>query len=199
MQNVFYPVIVYLLTIFGIFERMKWIIFLGLIGYYLYKAYLEAAKKQAEQGNLPEKTGKKSFNPPKKQKSFEDILKDLEDALEGKTTPPQTQTTAKQEFKPYTQQQKRAIYETKQDEDSIENETMYMESVEDGTIEKYSNLSNYKSDVSSIESMETRIEAVDVEGFEKQQPKPPKFMILNKKKMNAKDLFTAQIILERKF
>jgi len=119
--------------------------------------------------------------------------------LEGKTTPPQPQTTAKQEFKPYAQQQKRTIYESKQDEDSIENETMYMESVEDGTVDKYSNLGNYKSDISSIETMETRIEAVDVEGFEKQQPKPPKFMILNKKKMNAKYLFTAQIILERKF
>lgn len=178
---------------------MKWIIFLGLIGYYLYKAYLDAAKKQAQEGNLPGKSGRNNSPSPKKQKSFEDILKDLEDALEGKTTPPQPQTTAKQEFKPYTQQQKRTIYESKRDEDSIENETMYMESVEDGTIDKYSNLGNYKSDVSSIESMETRIEAVDVEGFEKQQPKPPKFMMLNKKKMNAKDLFTAQIILERKF
>jgi hypothetical protein len=187
------------LTIFGIFERMKWIIFLGLIGYYLYKAYLDAAKKQAQEGNLPEKSGRNNSPSPKKQKSFEDILKDLEDALEGKTTPPQPQTTAKQEFKPYAQQQKRTIYESKRDEDSIENETMYMESVEDGTIDKYSNLGNYKSDVSSIESMETRIEAVDVEGFEKQQPKPPKFMMLNKKKMNAKDLFTAQIILEKKF
>ena len=64
---------------------MQWIIFGGIILYYLYSAFQTEQKKNATQNknlnNFPKDTDSQMDKP----KTFQDILKEIEDAMEGKT------------------------------------------------------------------------------------------------------------------
>lgn len=90
---------------------MEYLYIVGIIGYYLYKAYSGSKKKQ-EENNLPD-SGYETSSPPKKKKGlFDEILEEIERAQREqapKPTPaPQTvvipevkKTAPKQQNKPF--------------------------------------------------------------------------------------------------
>lgn len=182
---------------------MKWIIFGGFILYYLYKAYLEAQAKEVEQAKKRRNTAPNNNNPIEKPKTFQELLKEIEDAMEGKTTPPPAQNTPAIPAKTLQVPAKRVIYEAKTDEDSIENHTIVLDSIEDGTIDKYTNTSEY---VDKYEAFETGYAAtpssipfLEIEDLKQNKTIRSKVLKFNGKKFSPKDLITAQIILERRY
>lgn len=206
------------MTIFTIFEDMQWIIFGGIILYYLYSAYQNEQKKNATQNKnlkIPAKSTESQLN---KEKTFQDILKEIEDAMQGKTMQQPIEIN-----KPYRKdtQKKQVIYQPKLDEDSIENQQVVVESVESvdykpqttGYVDNYVN--NYKDDYvdnyvnlqdkvdmaknKDAEGGNIRIAQVNVEDYNPlKKDKKPKFINLNGKKLSPRDLFLANMILEKK-
>lgn len=197
---------------------MQWIIFGGIILYYLYSAFQTEQKKNATQNknlnNFPKDTDSQMDKP----KTFQDILKEIEDAMEGKTLQKPIEVN-----KPYKnlEKKKTVIYTPKLDEDSIENQELLLDSVEDGDYKpqktgyvnnyqdnyKYDYVDNYVSlqdKIDSIKNLEgdeggKRIAHVNVEDYNPlKKDKKPKFINLNGKQLSPRDLFLAHMILEKK-
>lgn len=197
---------------------MQWIIFAGIILYYLYNAFQTEQKKNATQNKNLNNPTKGFDNQSNNQKSFQDILREIEDAMQGKTlqTPTEINKTYQKQVAA-----KRVIYEPKLDEDSIENDEVLLESVESndykpqkaGYIDNY--VDNYKDDyVDNYVNLQDKMDlAKNLEGDEggkriahvsvddynplKKDAKP-KFVILNGKKLSPRDLFIATMILEKR-
>lgn len=198
---------------------MTWIIFAGIILYYLYSAYKNEQKKNEPQNRSLNKPVNKTDNQYDKPKTFQEILQEIEASMQGKPVqkPVEINKPYKNEIK-----KKPVIYKPKLDEDSIENQEILLDSVEDGDyrpqktgyIDNY--IDNYKDDyvdnyvnlqdkmdmAKNLEGDEggKRIAHVNVEDYNPLKvDTKPKFIILNGKKLSPRDLFLANMILEKRF
>jgi hypothetical protein len=188
--------------------------------FYLYNAY---QKEQENNKNKPTNAKKPYPNPSKlpeiqvnKEKTFQDILAELEAGLYGKS---EELELPKAEISDNS-----LNYKSTRDEINIKNKNTDLESIEDANYEEkrvgYVNqyIDNYKDNykdnyednyinlqdkIDSIEAKDvtskSRIKQVNIEDYNPLETKKvEKFIKLNNKKISAKDLFLAQMILEKK-
>lgn len=82
---------------------MEYLYILGIVGYYLYKAYSNSKKKQ-EKNNLPDSEYNTPVPPKKKKGLFDEILEEIEKAQREQTPKPvpvpEVKTVQKQQNKP---------------------------------------------------------------------------------------------------
>ena len=169
---------------------MQWIIFGGIILYYLYSAFQTEQKKNATQNknlnNFPKDTDSQMDKP----KTFQDILKEIEDAMEGKTLQKPIEVN-----KPYKnlEKKKTVIYEPKLDD--------YQDNYKYDYVDNYVSLQDKIDSIKNLEGDEggKRIAHVNVEDYNPlKKDKKPKFINLNGKQLSPRDLFLAHMILEKK-
>ena len=190
MQNI--KIILYL-------KDMEWIYIIGLIGYYLYKAYNKGIENSTN-NNKPIKKIER-----KQEKNFGELIKDLLEQTEAKQAemaktqaPKPVNTPKKEQQKPVVKSKPLTPNSAKRSEEPILHEhDVFNASIEyDNAVE---NIFHKRYD--SVESKGShRIEAIEDENYAVgRRNKAFKGLLVDGRLLSAKEMLIAQTVFERKF
>lgn len=181
---------------------MEWIYIVGLIGYYLYRAYTKGMEKASNNKKPIQKVG-----PVSKDKSFEEILRELVENAENKqkeaTKPivekqPKSQPLPKVQTKPQAKQKPITPKVQKREEPILHQHETFGESIEyDSNIEKI-----FHRRFDSVEEQHgSHTRASEIETYITDKHTHSKFvgLIVDGKKLSLKEMLIAQTVLERRF
>ena len=169
---------------------MEWIYIIGLIGYYLYKAYNKGIENATKN---PKPIKKVEQREP--EKSFEDILKEIIQQNEPKVAPKPT-PPPKQQQKPVVKSKPLTPNTNKRSEDPI----LHNHDIPSESIEYDANIENIcQKRYNSIETSSNRIEAKEDENYNVRKSQGFKGLLVDGKLLSAKEMLIAQTVFERKF